>query len=153
MSVQTGLTRELDCLKDQLDVMREAWHNLSDASRYEWEEPDVSPGASGRQTHPMAGAGGQHRLPSLRSEACLLRLPSLMRQSEACLAGPESSHSQANLLEHSYTVSHSNLAKVMRTLCYENVLDNLYGIKNLFCSKMLDNFYGIKNLHVMKSFM
>ena len=104
MSVQTGLTREMDCLKDQLDVMREAWHNMSDTSgRYEWEEPEVSPA--------HAQTGGQ-RLPSLRSEACLLKLPSLIRQSEACLATAESSQSQSNLLEHSYTVSHNNLAKV-----------------------------------------
>ena len=104
MSVQTGLTREMDCLKDQLDMMREAWHNMSDTSgRYEWEEPEVS-GAH-------VQTGGQ-RLPSLRSEACLLKLPSLMRQSEACLVGAESSQSQSNLLGHSYTVSHNNLAKV-----------------------------------------
>ena len=107
MSVQTGLTREVDCLKDQLDVMREAWHNMSDTSgRYEWEEPEIGSGA-----HTQTGGAGT-RLPSLRSEACLLKLPSLMNRSEACLAGPESSQSQSNLLEHSYTVSRTNLAKV-----------------------------------------
>ena len=36
----------------------------------------------------------------------------LLQRSEACLAGPESSQSQSNLLEHSYTVSRPNLAKV-----------------------------------------
>ena len=107
VSVQTGLTREVDCLKDQLDVMREAWHNMSDTSgRYEWEEPEIGSGA-----HAQNGGAGT-RLPSLRSEACLLKLPSLMNRSEACLAGPESSQSQSNLLEHSYTVSRTNLAKV-----------------------------------------
>ena len=107
VSVQTGLSREMDCLKDQLDVMREAWHNLSDTSgRYEWEEPEP-----GSDAHAQSSARAQ-RLPSLRSEACLLKLPSLMQRSEACLAGPESSQSQSNLLEHSYTVSRTNLAKV-----------------------------------------
>ena len=114
MSVQTGLSREMDCLKDQLDVMREAWHNLSDSSgRYEWEETDSA----------HAQTGGRAKLPSLRSEACLLKLPSL--RSEACLvtgAGVESSQSQSNLLEHSFTLSHSNLAKVMTMMIMMTML-------------------------------
>ena len=74
VSIQTSLVREMDCLKDQLDLLREQWHNMSDTSLGE-------------------GAG----LPSLRSEACLV-------------TATVSSHSQSNLLEHSYTVSHNNLA-------------------------------------------
>ena len=125
MSVQTGLSREVDCLKDQLDVMREAWHNLSDTSgRYEWEEPEP-----GSDAHAQSNARAQ-RLPSLRSEACLLKLQApLMQRSEACLAGPESSQSQSNLLEHSYTVSRTNLAKVKHKKiadCYEMKMKALY---------------------------
>ena len=74
VSVQTGLSREMDCLKDQLDVMREAWHNLSDTSgRYEWEEPELT--GSDARAHARA-----ERLPSLRSEACLLKLQAPLMQ-------------------------------------------------------------------------
>ena len=76
VSIQTSLAREMDCLKDQVDLMREQWHNMSDTSVSE-------------------GGGG---LPSLRSEACLVSATATV-----------SSHSQSNLLEHSYTVSHNNL--------------------------------------------
>ena len=60
VSLQTSLVREVDCLKDQLDTMRERWHNLSDTSgRYEDD-----------------GLGfvmpSRDKLPSLRSEACLV---------------------------------------------------------------------------------
>ena len=84
VSIQTSLAREMDCLKDQVDLMREQWHNMSDTS--------VSEG----------GGGG---LPSLRSEACLVSA-----------TAPVSSHSQSNLLEHSYTVSHNNLTTASKVL-------------------------------------
>ena len=80
VSIQTSLVREMDCLKDQLDLLREQWHNMSDTSLGEG-----------------AGLGAGQLLPSLRSEACLV-------------TATVSSHSQSNLLEHSYTVSHNNLA-------------------------------------------
>ena len=75
--------------------MREAWHNLSDVSVSSGRYEDLDPGL-GRDPRP----GARGKLPSLRSEACLVTRVA--------------SHSQSNLLmEHSYTVSHHNLlAKV-----------------------------------------
>ena len=32
VSVQTSLVREVECLKDQVDLLREQWHNHSDSS-------------------------------------------------------------------------------------------------------------------------
>ena len=87
VSLQTGLVREVECLKDQLDLMRERYHNLSDTSgRYEDDGVGWVPGGG------LLGRGD--KLPSLRSEACLVA---------------STSHSQSNLLEHSYTVSRTNL--------------------------------------------
>jgi len=91
VSIQTSLVREIECLKDQLDLMREQWHNLSDTSgRYEDDGLGVLAPFSGKLTSLHSEA----KLTSLRSEACLV----------------STSHSQSNLLEHSYTVSQNNLA-------------------------------------------
>ena len=101
--LQTGLTRELDCLKDQLDVMREAWHNLSDVSVSSGRYEDLDPGP-GRDQRP----GARGKLPSLRSEACLVTRVA--------------SHSQSNLLmEHSYTVSHHNLLAKVEKIFFSEV--------------------------------
>ena len=38
VSVQTSLVREVECLKDQVDLLREQWHNHSDASGCRYED-------------------------------------------------------------------------------------------------------------------
>ena len=40
VSIQTSLVREMDCLKDQLDLLREQWHNHSDSSGCRFEEEE-----------------------------------------------------------------------------------------------------------------
>ena len=38
VSVQTSLVREVECLKDQVDLLREQWHNHSDSSGCRYED-------------------------------------------------------------------------------------------------------------------
>merc|ERR1719266_724220 len=40
VSLQTSLVREIDCLKDQVDLLREQWHNHSDSSGCRFEEEE-----------------------------------------------------------------------------------------------------------------
>ena len=40
VSLQTSLVREMDCLKDQVDLLREQWHNHSDSSGFRFEEEE-----------------------------------------------------------------------------------------------------------------
>ena len=88
---QKKITLFFPLTQDQLDLMREQWHNLSDTSgRYEDDGLGVLAPFSGKLTSLHSEA----KLTSLRSEACLV----------------STSHSQSNLLEHSYTVSQNNLA-------------------------------------------
>ena len=40
VSLQTSLVREMDCLKDQVDLLREQWHNHSGSSGFRFEEEE-----------------------------------------------------------------------------------------------------------------
>ena len=40
VNIQTSLVREIECLKDQVDLLREQWHNHSDSSGCRFEDED-----------------------------------------------------------------------------------------------------------------
>jgi len=97
-SLQAGQLREIECLKDQVDVLREQVHNHS---KYEQELADIRirlHDCMSEKENLTEIVLQAQTLSSLRSETCF-----------------DSQGHNMDLLDHSYSVSSSNLAEETRT--------------------------------------
>ena len=73
VNIQTSLVREIECLKDQVDLLREQWHNHSDSSGCRFEEED-----SGERIGNLASlASLVQQPPSLLEHSYTVSQPSL----------------------------------------------------------------------------
>jgi len=103
-SLQAGLLREIECLKDQVDVLREQVHNHS---KYEQEIVDIR----------MRLQECMQQKESLTEIIQIQQIQTLTSlQSETCIGSRgESMGDPLDLLDHSYSISQTNLLEETKT--------------------------------------